>query len=48
MTYGQEEPIEALFCTVMRWQPIVLSLPIALLVNTALGYVGWMIWKTIR
>jgi len=30
--------------TTMRWQPIVLFLPIALLINAAVGPVGWLIW----
>jgi hypothetical protein len=31
---------------VMRWRPIVLFLPFALLIDGAIFYAGWLIWKT--
>jgi hypothetical protein len=28
----------------MRWRPIILFLPFAVLINAGVAYVGWLIW----
>jgi hypothetical protein len=33
---------------VVRWQPIARILPVALLIDAALGYIGWVIWEIMR
>jgi hypothetical protein len=30
----------------MRWHTIVLFLPVALLIDAAVAYVGWLIWAS--
>jgi hypothetical protein len=36
---------ESKVSTHMRWQPLVVFLPLGLAINAAIFYLGWLIWS---
>ena len=41
-----DNSLDAPVSTLMRWKPLALFIPVALVINAAVAYLGWLIWAT--